>query len=292
MGTTPPFHSHPPRLRVMTYNVHSCKGRDGRIAPARTADIIAHYRPDIVALQEVRVGRVRPEEVDHPSIVVRGEIEPPVSAPVTEGNVVPPAPARTPGFVDQPGQIARLVGMTALFYPLLRMTDEDYGIAVLSRYPMRLIHAANLPTLAKRPLLERRGAIGVAVDVDGVEVRVVNTHLGLNRSERWEQVQALLGPHWARAFEPPTVLCGDLNAGPSQRTYRRVSEALADVQVRSERGTRNTWPSFFPLARIDHIFVPPDCPVHRVEVPRWRQVRVNSDHLPIVADIGIGGARS
>jgi endonuclease/exonuclease/phosphatase family metal-dependent hydrolase len=44
--------------RILTYNVHRCLGTDGRLSPARIADVIAAYEPDVVALQELDVGRV------------------------------------------------------------------------------------------------------------------------------------------------------------------------------------------------------------------------------------------
>ena len=40
-------------IRIMTYQVDHCRGGDGRIDPARTAEVIAEGRPDIVALQGV-----------------------------------------------------------------------------------------------------------------------------------------------------------------------------------------------------------------------------------------------
>ena len=40
-------------LRVATYNVHRCRGLDGRTNPGRIADVIRAIDPDIVALQEV-----------------------------------------------------------------------------------------------------------------------------------------------------------------------------------------------------------------------------------------------
>ncbi len=51
-------------LRVMTYNVHSCVGMDGRLSTSRIARIIAQCRPDIVALQELDVGRGRTGGID------------------------------------------------------------------------------------------------------------------------------------------------------------------------------------------------------------------------------------
>jgi hypothetical protein len=51
-------------LRVMTYNVHSCIGMDGKLSPERIARVIARYAPDVVALQELDVGRARTEGMD------------------------------------------------------------------------------------------------------------------------------------------------------------------------------------------------------------------------------------
>lgn len=40
-------------IRVMTYNVRQCQGRDGRTDPERIAAVIAEAGPDIVALQDL-----------------------------------------------------------------------------------------------------------------------------------------------------------------------------------------------------------------------------------------------
>src|SRR6201986_4837558 len=50
--------------RIMTYNIHRCVGTDGKLSPARIADVIATCEADIVALQEVDVGRSRTGYVD------------------------------------------------------------------------------------------------------------------------------------------------------------------------------------------------------------------------------------
>ena len=41
------------RVRVVTYNVHSCIGTDGVFAPARIVDVLASLDADFIALQEV-----------------------------------------------------------------------------------------------------------------------------------------------------------------------------------------------------------------------------------------------
>ncbi|MDX1481383.1 MAG: endonuclease/exonuclease/phosphatase family protein [Woeseiaceae bacterium] len=40
-------------LRVVSYNVHACVGRDGRFRPDRIGDVLAQLDADIVGLQEV-----------------------------------------------------------------------------------------------------------------------------------------------------------------------------------------------------------------------------------------------
>jgi endonuclease/exonuclease/phosphatase family metal-dependent hydrolase len=40
-------------LRIATYNIHRCRGLDGRTRPERTAAVIRSFDADIVALQEV-----------------------------------------------------------------------------------------------------------------------------------------------------------------------------------------------------------------------------------------------
>jgi len=40
-------------LRIATYNIHRCRGLDGRTNPSRVADVIRSIEPDVIALQEV-----------------------------------------------------------------------------------------------------------------------------------------------------------------------------------------------------------------------------------------------
>ena len=40
-------------LRIATYNIHRCRGLDGRTNPARIAEVIRAIEPDVIALQEV-----------------------------------------------------------------------------------------------------------------------------------------------------------------------------------------------------------------------------------------------
>jgi hypothetical protein len=58
-------------LRIMTYNVHSCKGMDGKLDTHRIARLIARAQPDVVALQELDAGRVRSHGMDQAQLIAR-----------------------------------------------------------------------------------------------------------------------------------------------------------------------------------------------------------------------------
>ncbi|HZD53203.1 MAG TPA: endonuclease/exonuclease/phosphatase family protein, partial [Woeseiaceae bacterium] len=51
-------------LRVLTWNVHSCIGADGRLDPERVGEHIRAIDPDIAALQEVDSRRDRRDGFD------------------------------------------------------------------------------------------------------------------------------------------------------------------------------------------------------------------------------------
>lgn len=240
------------RLRLMTYNVHGCVGMDGKMSPERIARVIADHAPDVVALQELDVGRSRS------------------------------------GWIDQAQSIARHLEMEFHFHPALRVEEELYGDAVLSTLPMRLIRADRLPEPGGLGQLEPRGALWVAVEIEGMEVHIINTHLGLLPGERRVQAEALLGADWVGGMTraSPKILCGDFNALPSSPVYRRLVAHLNDVQTMlEEQRPRKTFFGRYPTARIDHVFVGTGIEVLAVEVPSHHTARVASDHLPLVVDL-------
>jgi endonuclease/exonuclease/phosphatase family metal-dependent hydrolase len=174
------------------------------------------------------------------------------------------------------------------FFPTVRLEEEEYGDAILSYHPIRLVRSGRLPGLADRPRLEPRGALWVDVEIDGRTIQVINTHLGLSNRERLAQVDELLSDEWLGAAieRGPCILCGDFNALPGSPPYRRLVERLRDAQldVNGHRPLR-TWFSHYPVGRIDHVFLAGPLEVVSIEVPRTELMRVASDHLPLVAEI-------
>jgi len=244
----------PVSLRVMTYNVHSCFGTDGRLSLARVARMIASCNPDLVALQEVDVGRV------------------------------------ATGEMDQAAGLARELEMDYTFHPSVVSGSECYGNAILSRIPIRVRRAGLLPVLAGAPQWEPRGVVWVTVETEEFRLQLFATHLGLNRRERQLQVAALLGPDWLShsECEGPIVLCGDFNAHSTSLVYRQLTARFLDAQtaVAGQR-PRNTWFSRYPLLRLDYLFVSPELVVRSAQVPDTYLARVASDHRPVIVDLEI-----
>jgi endonuclease/exonuclease/phosphatase family metal-dependent hydrolase len=237
--------------RILTYNVHRCVGVDRRLDVGRVADVIAAQAPDIVALQEVDVGR-----------------------------------ART-GGVDQAHKLAQRLGMAFHFNAALRVEEEQYGDAILTHLPERLIKAGPLPGHPRIPRLEPRGALWVELRVGQHALQVLNTHLGLVPREQQIQALALAGPDWLDSplRKDPIILLGDFNAAPPAMVYRTFAAKLAPARrlVHRRRPTP-TFPSPMPILSIDHLFVSPQVKVLAVRAPDDTLARTASDHLPLVMD--------
>ncbi|MBW2012076.1 MAG: endonuclease/exonuclease/phosphatase family protein [Deltaproteobacteria bacterium] len=240
----------------MTYNTHSCIGMDGKLSPKRIARVIARHAPDIIALQELDVGRSRT------------------------------------GGMDQAHLIAKYLQMEFHFHPTIRMEDGLYGNAVLTHLPMRPVKANRLPGLPNKTHIEPRGAIWVAIEVNGTEIQFITTHLGLRPNERQAQARALLGADWLSHPDcrEPVILCGDFNALPSSPVCLKLGNRLHDVQIKLDSHIpKSTFFGRYPFARIDHVFVDPGIKVVNIEVPGTELANVASDHLPLIAELRIPG---
>jgi endonuclease/exonuclease/phosphatase family metal-dependent hydrolase len=247
------------KLRLMTYNVHRCVGTDRKLDVERVAEVIAAAQPDVVALQELDVRR-----------------------------------ARTQG-VDQAHRLAELLKMSSHFHPAMTVEEELYGDAILTALPERKVKADGLPLYTRIPGLEPRGAIWITVEVGGVPVQIINTHLGLVPQEQKRQAVALLGEQWMahEAWQAPGILLGDFNATPYSATYRLLRAALRDAQTQSPTWRKTptaTFPSSFPFMRIDHVFLTKGLETVKVSSPYGALARAASDHLPLVVDLEINPA--
>lgn len=212
-----------PTLRVMSYNIQAGGGDLARIAAT-----IRGASPDIVGLQEVDV---------HWS--------------------------DRSGFADQARELASMLGMEVSFAPIYAIPSADpsrpvreYGVALLSRFPIREWRNDSLTRLSTQDPLavpsRMPGMVEAMIDVRGWQVRVFTTHLDYRAdpSLRSRQVAELLA--YLGRSDVPTILTGDLNAGPSAPELQPLLGVLHDAWAAGS-GDGLTYPAEKPVKRIDYV---------------------------------------
>ena len=233
-------------------------GMDRRRSEARIAEVIDQMSVDVVALQELDLGRQRSAGADQTKI------------------------------------IAEQLGWYSHFYPAMRRDDQQYGNAILSRYQLTFRRAIELPGRPPFFCRENRAAIEVNVETGLGNIHIINTHLGLGWRERVIQTQLFTNAEWRAAIggDTPLILLGDFNSLRGSRPYRTLNRHLHDVRelIRATEPIR-TFPTRFPLLAVDHIFVNRAVQPLSVTVHRSPLARIASDHFPLMAEFVLSPPR-
>lgn len=233
-------------LRVMTYNIHVGVGMDKKLDLQRIADVINGQHPDLVGLQEVDRGVKR-----------------------TEGK-------------DEIAELAKLTSMNYAFAHNLDYQGGQYGVAILSRFPIREIDHRKYEN--KREA-ERRGMIRVEVDTGGKTINFVTTHLDYQHEDGrvFETEQLLV---FLAAQKAPLIVVGDFNDEPTGSAYKLMMAGFEDAWLRSgAKGGGLSYPADQPVKRIDYILTRQSDRIRAKKA--WVVNTLASDHLPIVADLEI-----
>ena len=197
-------------LRVGTYNVHGHKGTDGKIVAERTFEVVRRLHADCVALQEF------------------------VNAPAPTGE----------SLLEH---WARMLGMHGAYAAAFERGGEEFGNALLTRWPIVEQHAHDVSLRGYR----RRVILEVLVRVDGVTLQMMSLHLGVSPRERALQAQRLFELCSATRADFHLLL-GDFNEWSRFSAVSRRLRAHFDV-------TRQlpTFPSRAPVVGLDRVWVHP-----------------------------------
>jgi endonuclease/exonuclease/phosphatase family metal-dependent hydrolase len=186
-------------------------------------------------------------------------------------------------FVDAPSPTgesllehwARMLGMHGAYAPAFERGGEEFGNALLTRWPLldRRAHDVSLRGYRRRVVLE------AVVAVDGVALQIMSLHLGVSPRERALQAQRLFELCSATRGDLHLLL-GDFNEWSRFSAVSRRLRAHFDV-------TRQlpTFPSRTPLVALDRVWVHPRGRLRETRVDASPTARVASDHLPLVATI-------
>jgi endonuclease/exonuclease/phosphatase family metal-dependent hydrolase len=255
---------HEVAVRLATFNIlHARSQSDDAVDLGRFAAAIASLDADVLALQEVDRYQSRSSLADLTALAAEamGATEHRFLAAL---NGVPGATWTAATGDEQPDSAA-------------------YGIALLSRFPVRAWHTVRLApvpvrfpmrfTGSRRPELVRdepRAALAATVESPHGVITVANTHLTF--VDWWNGRQLARVRDALSGADRPLVLMGDLNMGPARAARISRMRALA---------TGATFPAHAPREQLDHVLLdgalsPATSRV--VELPL-------SDHRALVVDV-------
>jgi endonuclease/exonuclease/phosphatase family metal-dependent hydrolase len=241
--------ARPSSLRVVTYNVHKCRGLDGRVRPDRIARVLEEIGAHVAALQEVlSVAGGRPEG-------------------------------------DQPGYLARELGLDMQFGAVRSHRGGRYGNLVLSALPLGPGRVYDLSVAGR----EERGCLRVDLQLgEGTMLHVFNVHLGTSPAERREQGPRLLEAviRTSADLAGARVLLGDFNDWRSL-FVSLLAAHFRGVDMRAHLGSRRTYPGLLPLFNLDHIYYDERLELTSLRLHRTPAALLASDHLPLVADFRV-----
>lgn len=251
------------KLKIMTYNIAA--GRSFEFGPdyrpiihaeLQYADKIKELAPDICGLNEV-------------------DYRLPRSARVKMAKMIGDA-----------------AGYESAFAPAVTWTNKwgigTYGNGFLSKHPIKEVEIWPIPNpeLAAEPKsYEPRVILHALVDMNGRDVDVFVTHVGLSDEEKTNAIKTLIP--LVKICENPTIVMGDFNMKDDNPTMQPLLSILEDSFLYYPKKDDFTWPCDPELMkadptkceRIDYILFSPHFKVESVEIPPL----VLSDHKPYIA---------
>lgn len=225
-------------VRIAAYNIKHGEGMDGAVDLARAAEVLRTLDADVITLQEIDRGVER-----------------------TQG-------------VDQAAVLGEMLGMDAYFGDFMPYQGGEYGMAVLSRLPVRRVENIRLPDGDEpRTGLE----VEVVVGPEARPLSIVGIHLYRTIEERFAQAEALSQALDSR--EHPVVLAGDFNSFRGDRVVTGLRSR--DWFVLDKDGSPLTFPADEPAREIDFVMLRPVSAFETVEHRVIEEVLV-SDHRPLL----------
>lgn len=236
-------------IKVMAYNIHHCNppSEPGRINVDTIAQVIKQENPDLVALQEVDV---------HTN--------------------------RSGKELDQAKQLAELTGMHYYFKKAINNDGGEYGVAILSRWPIQDTASIHLPIAPDVRYEPRVVALATVTLPSGRIVQFASTHLDLTEETRVLQAKEIVSRLGAGA--DVLVIGGDFNARPGSKSIQALEASFQSSCPPAD--CPYTIPVDEPQATIDYLFYRKSTTItvlnHHVVSERYA-----SDHLPIVATLRV-----
>lgn len=133
------------------------------------------------------------------------------------------------------------------------------------------------------PRLHQRGAALAVLRLGGMRVAVAGTHLDLVDEPRQRHVTELHAALDVFAQGVAAIVAGDVNDVPGSAAWRALAQRRPDA---GPPGDAFTYSATHPRRRIDGVFADPVLRVVSAEVIDSPDVRIASDHRPVLVELG------
>lgn len=191
----------------------------------------------------------------------------------------------SPLKAGQAAELGAALGMGWVMAPTRHLRTALFGNVVLTRFPIR--HHVQYDLTWKT--CEHRGVQRVDVALEDDTLHFYNVHLGTSLLERRNQAARLATLVHDRRVTGPKIILGDFNEWARHLgATDLLAERLQSIDISKHLSRRRTYPGFFPILHLDHIYYEGEVEVLKVTLPKDRMAKMASDHLPLVADLKIG----
>jgi endonuclease/exonuclease/phosphatase family metal-dependent hydrolase len=173
-------------LNILCYNIHHAlpPSKKDSIDLDAIARVINEAKPDLVALQEVDVHTKRSDGI------------------------------------DQAAELGRKTGLTPYFFKAIDYDGGEYGVAILSRFPIKDQHRYPLPTKEGTKGEPRVLATAVITLSGKKEIVFACTHLDAQRDSVNRELQIKAISEILKTSKRPVIIAGDFNAPPGSGVIR------------------------------------------------------------------------
>jgi endonuclease/exonuclease/phosphatase family metal-dependent hydrolase len=235
------------QLKLLTYNIHSGIGRDGRCDLTRIRQILDEEQAAVAALQEIE----RTPDVDQVNELSTG-LQAPASFCATR-----PAGGGSFGL--------------AVLSPLRVLQCEKYDLSYGSAREPRFCLRTDLEVVS-----------GAVLHVFNCHLGLAARERRFQRDRMLSDAILL-----SEDLHHPVVIMGDFNDSPFSVVHSRLRRHFKDAyRAAGKRWGPTFRAGVFPI-RLDYIYVSPGIHVLDCEVRKDPLARIASDHLPVLATVEV-----
>lgn len=226
-------------LRILTFNIHNGINWNGKYDPEGIADFIKEVKPDLGGIQEVSCWW----------------------SPKTR-------------FQNMEKFFSKKLGMYTHFSAtIMKSSKGHFGNMVISSHPCVNVWTERLPGK-----FEPRNFIAVQVQINGIRINFLTTHLGLTGAERLPQIEEII--RFGIQLGSPLIITGDFNERESDPGVILLKKYWIKQSASSRLGTIRLRDNIIG-PEIDMIFTTSDFILESIKIcPNYL-----SDHLPVIADL-------